>query len=393
MITQLRFKNWRSLKDVTIDDLGKITVFIGANSSGKTNIIDALDFRRDSLLKGLVSTVQDMGYIKIQTDALHNDEAVELIYGYRLESIQSEIIEEIGLRFDKRDVPFQYRKQLFENNVLLEKENFRELPVRDVFESGSSYWAETEEGRRIERARELSSKLYRLILKRWQILGDNFNPPLSLSRNQSGDLYTIERDGGNTLRILELMMNAHLDLYERLQEDLHYILDHVSKLRILRQQQTGEIRLRIDETSGKTAPTISAGTARLTAILTAIYALDMPQQASNFNDNEVLTAADPGLVVIEEPDMGLNPGVLRRFVEQLRNYVDGPNPRQIIMTTHNPAFLDYFEPEEVRVVERNEEGYTIVNKIPDYIKEIWLKDGEYGLGEVWTTRSFGGVPE
>src|SRR5262245_35587402 len=49
MLTQLRFKNWRSLQDVVIDDLQPINVFIGANSSGKTNMLDALYFLRDAI--------------------------------------------------------------------------------------------------------------------------------------------------------------------------------------------------------------------------------------------------------------------------------------------------------------------------------------------------------
>ena len=100
----------------------------------------------------------------------------------------------------------------------------------------------------------------------------------------------------------------------------------------------------------------------------------------------------PGLVVIEEPDTALNPGLLQKFVSLLRDYTERENsPQQFILTTHNPAFLNYFEPEEVRVVERDEQGYTHVHRIPDHIKNIWLD--EYALGEVWTTNSFGGLPE
>jgi predicted ATPase len=61
---------------------------------------------------------------------------------------------------------------------------------------------------------------------------------------------------------------------------------------------------------GKEAPTISAGTARLLAMLTAYYALDV----------RLAQIQMPGLVVIEEPDTALNPWLLRNFVEQLRNY-------------------------------------------------------------------------
>jgi AAA15 family ATPase/GTPase len=41
MLTRMTFKNWRSLRDVTID-FTSITLFIGANSSGKTNILGVL---------------------------------------------------------------------------------------------------------------------------------------------------------------------------------------------------------------------------------------------------------------------------------------------------------------------------------------------------------------
>jgi predicted ATPase len=99
----------------------------------------------------------------------------------------------------------------------------------------------------------------------------------------------------------------------------------------------------------------------------------------------------PGLVVIEEPDTALNPGILHNFVEQLRIYTEGDAPRQFILTTHNPRFLDYFRPEEVRVVSRDENGYTTVSHIPDHISEVWLED--HTLGEVWMTRSLGGLPE
>ena len=49
MLKRIQFKNWRSLRDVEIDDLQPITVFIGANSSGKSNIVEALAFMRRAL--------------------------------------------------------------------------------------------------------------------------------------------------------------------------------------------------------------------------------------------------------------------------------------------------------------------------------------------------------
>jgi predicted ATPase len=221
---------------------------------------------------------------------------------------------------------------------------------------------------------------FNFVTERCQFLGENFTPPLYLPSKEFGDIYKMELNAHNMMLILDFMQEKHPKIYSTLSDDLSWLVEHVSSLEAVGDEE--EIKLSIYETAHRylEAPTVSSGTARLLAMLTAYYALDMRK------------AEMPGLVVIEEPDTALNPGILGRFVEQLRLYTEREGyPRQFILTTHNPAFLDFFEPEEVRVVERDENGYTSVNKIPDYIREIWLD--KYALGEVWTTNSFGGLPK
>ena len=43
MITKLRLKNWKSFKDSTLY-IDPLTILIGINASGKSNVLDALDF-------------------------------------------------------------------------------------------------------------------------------------------------------------------------------------------------------------------------------------------------------------------------------------------------------------------------------------------------------------
>ncbi|MCB9451403.1 MAG: AAA family ATPase [Anaerolineaceae bacterium] len=385
MLTRLKLTNWRSVQSATID-FTPITVFIGANASGKTNILDAIRFRRDSLLqRGLVSVVKEWGYWRIQTDALKNNEPVELEYTYRVGISPKPIREILTLSFDKRDTPFQVRNRLYEGEKCLRDES-EELPIRDVV--GPVRWFTGDEQTALHSSRALLEHIYPLILKRWQILGDNFAPPLRLSDREGGSVFVLEPDARNMLRILEFMRQFYPDLYKALQTDLNWILDFIESVDVW--QQDEETRLLVREKT-RTAPTISMGTSRLLAMLTAFYALEMPQSKSDMRLNDISTPDMPGLVVIEEPDAALNPLLLKRLVEQIRNYVEGDHPRQVIMTTHNPLFLNYFKPEEVRVVERDENGFTTVRNIPDHILDIWLD--EYGLGDVWLTRSLGGVPE
>jgi len=51
LITRLKVKNYRSLADVDIA-LSPLTVFVGENGTGKSNLIDLLRFVRDALTDG-----------------------------------------------------------------------------------------------------------------------------------------------------------------------------------------------------------------------------------------------------------------------------------------------------------------------------------------------------
>jgi predicted ATPase len=224
-----------------------------------------------------------------------------------------------------------------------------------------------------------AQSVFQFITERWQLLDENFMPPLAVPSGTSADPYVIDRCADNLPLMMEHMYRNHKSLYDNLQDDLRWLTYHVSSLEPERTDVETRVKVFEEALGSREAPTISAGTSRLLGILTAFYALDM-------RSSEM-----PGLVVIEEPDTALNPGIIRNFVEQIRTYVVGYKPRQVIMTTHNPRFLDYFKPEEVRVVERDEQGYTSVHRLPDHIQEVWLD--KYTLGEVWMTNSFGALAE
>jgi predicted ATPase len=338
----MRFQNWRSLKDVTIDNLTPITVFIGANSSGKTNILDALHFRRDVETFGGIETAFQWQR-RNQFNTLGTQETVTLEISYKTSATKYSNSE---FHID----PIE--------SSLLEK-----------------YGASQKNGNhRTEKAS--GNDLFR---SRWQLLDENFAPTLIRTGVNTSNLYRIDRHADNLIDILDFMRLTQSALYQRFLDDVSFLLSHVADIRIERSEHESRLHIREKRYPDVDAPTISSGTARVLAMLAAYYVLDM-------RDAEL-----PGLVVIEEPDTALNPGLLERFVEQLRNYTEGEHPRQFILTTHNPYFLNYFEPEEVRVVERGEDGYTTVKAFDPKIAARWLEK-DFALGDIWTSRVVGGVP-
>ena len=52
MITRLRISNFRSIEELDLEP-GAITILVGPNGSGKTNVIHAIAFLRDAIKNGL----------------------------------------------------------------------------------------------------------------------------------------------------------------------------------------------------------------------------------------------------------------------------------------------------------------------------------------------------
>lgn len=389
MLTRMRFKNWRSLKDVEINDLTPITVFIGANSSGKTNIIDALSFLRRMLREN----VPDSTYFQVNREAqirtlgVSDNEPIEL---------------EIGFLFEKEGINPAYKlvistdgkQTIFHDRVYVDDTAATSI----IYDAEMTLWGKPAgtpmslvlpEYATFGRKSDVSDSdfynpvfsLYAFLAYRWQILGEGFDPARRSFRGDSVkfDTFTIDEKALDLPILLSFMKERHHDLYTELQGDMRWFMKHIAHVDV--REESSETRIVIQEIEHENidAPTISAGSGRALAMLTANYLLSMRY------------AEIPGLVVIEEPDTALNPGLLQRFVEQLRVYASGPHPRQFILTTHNPTFLNYFKPEEVRVVSRDEQGYTHVERIPEYVSEIWLD--KHSLGDAWLTNSLGGFAE
>ncbi len=389
VLSRLQLKNWHSIHDASID-LTPLTVFIGANSSGKTNIIDALHFVRQSANGDVFGGLNIRGGIKRIAVLGHEQEPVEVklsfaplsdghLLDYTLTSEQA--------ANGVESVRFSESLQDHAGTVWLKTEGESEKPVHitvtkkhrqidefDATEPGLSALGRTNQYPDIQHT-------HQFFTQRWQLLNGTFMPPTNL-RIFGGLVETnqIEPNAVNTALIIRFLQNNR-ELFDSFQADLSFLLNHVEGISIKILGEDLVIHLHENPLHCEQAVTISSGTLRTIAMLTAYYALDMRSPEL------------PGLVVIEEPDTGIHPLLLKRLVEQMRDYTSREQPRQFILTTHNPMFLNYFEPQEVRIVSRDEQGLTTVSGIDEDLARLWLEqDGAYNLGDLWTTRLLGGVP-
>ena len=94
----------------------------------------------------------------------------------------------------------------------------------------------------------------------------------------------------------------------------------------------------------------------------------------------------PGVVCIEEPELGLHPDIIPEVAKLL---VEASYRSQIFVTTHSDVLVDALTetPEAVIVCEK-EEGATRMRRLDAEELKPWLE--EYRLGEMWTRGEIGG---
>lgn len=92
----------------------------------------------------------------------------------------------------------------------------------------------------------------------------------------------------------------------------------------------------------------------------------------------------PALICIDEPEVGLHPSLTNLVAELLQ---EGAERTQIVVATHSPQLITHLKPEHVVVVE-SESGESIYRRLDPSALGVWLKD--FSLGELWLQGELGG---
>lgn len=94
----------------------------------------------------------------------------------------------------------------------------------------------------------------------------------------------------------------------------------------------------------------------------------------------------PPLVCIEEPELGLHPDIMPTLADLL---VDASQRMQLIITTHSDTLVSALSavPETVLVCERDDQGSHLRRLDPDQLRD-WLE--KYSLGDLWRMGEIGG---
>ncbi|MDM9581611.1 ATP-binding protein [Nostoc sp. GT001] len=370
MLKQLILENWKSFRYAELP-LDPLTVLIGTNASGKSNVVEALEFLQriargeniEAALAGDKTLTSIRGGLewavfkpetKFTLNALVQGEDEKTDYLY---VIQTQIISEVKVIEEYID-----RQNLNEDHTIKYVEKFTvkkiDLNTKSGMKEPGNYfdfkdivsnhiYLSTDEEGRIILGKELQERYFPLKIKAINCVVSTLkeililNPIPSKMREYSRLSDTLESDASNIAGVLAALSEEHKTEVESTLSS--YIKDFpegdIQKLWAEKVGRFGTDAMLYCQEEWKPghiieidARTMSDGTLRFIAIITAL-----------------LTRPEGSQLVIEEIDNGLHPSRAELLVRILRE-IGSKRKIDILITTHNPALLDALGPEIVPFV-------------------------------------------
>ena len=408
MLKKLILENWKSFRYAELP-LDPLTVLIGTNASGKSNVVEALEFLQRiangenieaalagdktlSSIRGGVEGVARKGENEFTLKVLIGGEDDEIDYLYNNKTQTLPIVKVINeyiycqnlqdngeyLTIGKYTIPnfdIPNKSGLKQASRIMVGGDF--MPNNILIDQALDYFAYDGTNWILEKYFPLGKKARELVaysLENLFIL----NPIPSKMRDFLRLSENIESDGSNVAGVLAgLPDDKKAEVENTLSEYLKDLpegdikkvwsekvgrLGTDAMLYCQEEWKPGEI-IEID------ARSMSDGTLRFLAILTAL-----------------LTRPEGSQIVIEEIDNGLHPSRAALLVKILKE-IGSKRNIDILLTTHNPALLDAFGPEIVPFVvvahrdsETGESKLTLLEDINNFPKLF----ASYSLGQMTT---------
>jgi predicted ATPase len=191
---------------------------------------------------------------------------------------------------------------------------------------------------------------------------------------EAGPQERLTRAGDNLANVIQYLAERHPERLSQIFDTLRRRVPRIERV-LAEEMADGRLLLMIKDAPFNNpilARFASDGTLKMLAYLVLLY--------------------DPNpapFIGIEEPENYLHPRLLPELAEECRAAADRT---QVLVTTHSPFFLNALRPEEVRVLWRDETGYSQAERasdlrgIPEFVQQgaqlgyLWM-EGQLGVGD------------
>jgi len=352
MIQTIAIENFKNLRKQQID-LGRLTVFVGPNASGKTSVLQAVDLAVRAAVKREPR--------ELFVDELHCD----WLYTRNGQgSLRISCGTERGgvtVRATPRNGPDSTPERIGHGNW-----DFGVDPPLPSDRWDALGPAQSCRFLRLS-ATQLAKPSY----------SDQVPPTMGL-------------DGEGLASVLAYLALNDPDQFDGLVERLRKLIPHLKRIRFkkvpvrrpekelvrfgddtierssVRSYQGEAMLFDFEQAANIAAHTVSEGTLLLLGLFTALLGPDRP-----------------GTLLLDDIEQGLHPLSQKRLISVLGDIMQAFPSLQILATSHSPYLLDFLQPDQVRLLSLDASGHAICGRLADHPKFEKWKD-EMAPGEMWS---------
>jgi predicted ATPase len=369
MIEKMIIQNFKSIKYQTII-FKEFNVLIGANNSGKSNLLDCILLLQDIFRNPLESVFGPGPYSYNATfcrGGIIKTEPLGIQFRYKLNSDYFDYEIQISSKYNGRyNVPYVLKETLAKND----KEIKKTAEKKDSFVYAA----------RAEKYDELFKSLIKdFKIRKYQFVPKTIKKEYSIGNYDYGFTPFLEPDGKNLLDVLYYIRENDASRYFNIIRDCQKFFPNLKNITI---QRAGESTFALQVTMGVgtkewrfIGPQLSDGFAIVLAIITLLNSKSLPN-----------------VILIEELENGLNPSSIERVLTKIFE-ISKINKAQFFVSTHSPVFIQLLRnnPEYIIVceLENGLSKYTPLDKKLTQFRNDYQK-GE-SLLDIWLSGLIGGL--
>jgi predicted ATPase len=342
-IDKLRITGYKSIARCSLS-LNDLNVIVGANGSGKSNLLSALTLLRDESYK-----LAHINYGSAPEYLFH--------LGFKVTQQIKVDVEYQGVGCSA-SVHLKRGEAIGAFNTTQSMSGMRKNVIPDDLDS--------------VRLGSLSEAIKHLSLFNFHDTGETSPAKKTAALH---DNRTFRNDASNLPAFLYLLQENHALQFDRIQDCIRLVAPYFEAFilsPLLEKNSTEKIKLEWKQKGSDAyfdAYSLSDGTLRFLCLATLL-----------------MQPEPPALILLDEPELGLHPFAITLLAEMLE---DAAVKSQVILATQSVTLLNWMKLENIIVAEHDGQA-TSFKRLDEEALTPWLD--EYSMGDLWEKNLIGGRP-
>ena len=363
-LTHITLRGFKTIRDLTDFEPGRLTLLIGPNGAGKSNFISF--FRL--LSWALVPPGQLQLYVAEQGGAsalLHQGANV---------TQQIEAVLTLATKSGRNEYGFRIFHAAGDTLIFAEEWFRFRRPGQDrpAPELGAGH----REPRLIEKAAQNNPTATMILNMLRRIIVHQFHNTSPTARIRAkwdvSDNRWLKEDGANLAPFLYRLQNEQPEYYVRIVDTIRLVLPFFATFELY--PEFDRVLLRWREIGSDHVFNVSQASDGMLRIMALVALLQQPEPDL------------PDVLILDEPELGLHPyaiEVLASLIQSASRHV------QVMVATQSVTLIDRFEPDDIVVANRSA-NETLFKRLSAAELTDWLE--AYTLSELWEKNVIGGRP-